>query len=194
MSLHPGPGMVDSDSDAARQDPVQATPGPARGVVPELVGEILESLPVAVLVIDAGQRIREVNREACRLFGFRREQLLDAPLERLLPERVRGAHAGWVREFLRQAEPRAMGGNRDLLAQRADGSVVPVEIALNPIRGAGELFVIAAVLDLTARKALEQRVLADKAELEQQVRERTAELERLTREDPLTGLATRREF
>jgi diguanylate cyclase (GGDEF)-like protein/PAS domain S-box-containing protein len=163
-------------------------------VLPDMVREILESLPVAVLVIDEGQRIREFNLEASRLLGYRREQLLDAPLDWLLPEAVRGSHAQWVRAFVEQPVPRAMGSNRDLLARRADGSLVPVEIALKPIRRGKELFVIATILDISARKALEQRALADKADLERQVRERTAELERLSREDPLTGLANRREF
>jgi diguanylate cyclase (GGDEF)-like protein/PAS domain S-box-containing protein len=167
---------------------------PAGGVLPDMVSEILESLPVAVLVVDEAQRIRESNLEARRLFGYEREQLLGAPLELLLPDRVRASHAGWVRRFLAAPSPRAMGANRDLLARRADGSQVPVEIALKPIRRGAQTFVVATILDITARKELEHRVLADKAELERQVRERTAELERLSREDPLTGLANRREF
>jgi diguanylate cyclase (GGDEF)-like protein/PAS domain S-box-containing protein len=166
----------------------------AGGVLPGMVSEILESLPVAVLVVDQRQRIREFNLEASHLFGYRREQLLGAPMDLLLPEAVRVAHAEWVRRFAERPEPRAMGGNRDLLARRADGSLFPVEIALKPIRRDTELFVIATVLDISARKALERRVLADKAELKRQVRDRTAELERLSREDPLTGLANRREF
>jgi PAS domain S-box-containing protein len=169
-----------------------ATPAAPGGVLPVLVSEILEALPVAVLVVDQNQRIREFNLEASRLFGYRRQQLLGAPLEWLLPESVRPSHAQWVRHYAEQPEPRSMGSNRDLLARRADGVLVPVEIALKPIRSGDELFIIAAVLDISARKALEERVLADKAELERQVRERTAELERLPREDPLTGRATRR--
>jgi diguanylate cyclase (GGDEF)-like protein/PAS domain S-box-containing protein len=194
---------------------MSATDGAAPGVLPVLVSEILEALPVAVLVIDSRQRIREFNPEASRLFGHARADLLGAPLERLVPERVRDAHAGWVREFTEHPTSRAMGLQRELLARHADGRLIPVEIALNPVRAGGELFVVAAVLDISARRALEQRILADKAELERQVHERTAELERsnleqremldrleaaraqlekLSREDALTGIANRREF
>jgi diguanylate cyclase (GGDEF)-like protein/PAS domain S-box-containing protein len=199
---------------ASPATPSSVSRAPGRGL-PSLVDEILEALPVAVLVVDAQQRVRQINLEAERLFGYRREELLGGPLDRLIPEAVRAAHAGWAGDFMDAPSARAMGVHRDLLAQRADKRLFPVEIALKPIRTDDGLFVIAAVLDLTARKALERRVLADKLELEQQVRERTAELERsireqravvqcletaraelerLTREDPLTGLANRREF
>jgi diguanylate cyclase (GGDEF)-like protein len=75
--------------------------------------------------------------------------------------------------------------------------------------------VIAAIVDISARKALEDQARETNAELERRVKERTAELERsnrdkqgmldclerarlelerLSRQDSLTGLANRREF
>jgi diguanylate cyclase (GGDEF)-like protein len=101
-----------------------------------------------------------------------------------------------------------MGANLDLTAQRSDGSLVPVEVALKPIEGADGPMVICTVVDISARKALERQGREANAELERRVLERTAQLERsnldleraradlerLSREDPLTGLANRREF
>jgi len=183
--------------------------------LPMLASEILESLPVAILVVDAGQRICWINLEAERLFGYRREDLLGRTLEPLLPESLHAHHTGWMQGFMLDPSARAMGANRDLMAKKSDGTQFPVEIALNPIRTDASLYVAVTVVDLSARKALERRVLADQAELERLVRQRTAELERsiseqraivhrleatqtslerLTREDPLTGLANRRDF
>lgn len=180
-----------------------------------LVGDIFESLPVAVLVVDAERRIVMANRELEALLGFRRRELLGQALEILLPEAVRAAHAVHHRSYLDAPVARRMGENRDLLARRADGSTIPVEIALKPMSGADGPVVIAAILDLSARKALEKQSREANAELERRVRERTAELERsnrdklqmlealeraradmelLSRLDSLTGLANRREF
>jgi diguanylate cyclase (GGDEF)-like protein/PAS domain S-box-containing protein len=183
--------------------------------LPGLVDEILEALPVAVIVVDDHQRIRQVNQAAELLLGYRRAELPGQPVEVLVPEAFRAEHRVRHRDYLAAPVARRMGANRELLARRADGGLLPVEVALQPIRTSDGLFVIAVVLDISARKALEARNRADRTELERQVRIRTAELEsglreqletlrhleaarneleRLTREDPLTGLANRREF
>src|SRR5690242_8428058 len=100
--------MGDIDSGLAVGDS-RVRQDPASGVLPGMVAQILEYLPVAVLVVDASQRIRELNLEAGRLLGYSRGELLGASLERLLPAQVRQAHAGWVREFCAAPGPRAMG-------------------------------------------------------------------------------------
>jgi len=48
-----------------------------------------------------------------------------------------------------------MGAGRDLFGRRKDGSEFPVEVGLNPIRTAQGLFVLASVIDITARKQAE---------------------------------------
>lgn len=108
-----------------------------------------------------------------------------------------------------------MGARRDLVVRRADGHMLPVEIALKPVPTTSTTMILVAIVDVSSRKALEQQVLEANAELELRVSERTAELqrsncekeaaleclkhtqselERLCRKDPLTGLANRREF
>jgi len=170
-------------------------------VLPSLVAEVLEALPVAVVVVDAGGRIAQMNREAERMLGHRRRDLLGRHINVLLPDRICAQHEDWRRAYMSAPEPRQMGANRDLSCLRADGSLLPVEIGLKPIHTDSGDFVVAAILDISARKELERRTQADKAELERLVQERTAgleraraELERLSREDALTGLANRREF
>src|SRR5207247_1819241 len=57
--------------------------------------------------------------------------------------------------FLSQPSSRAMGAGRDLFGRRKDGSEFPVEVGLNPIRTTEGLFVLASVIDITARKQAE---------------------------------------
>lgn len=183
--------------------------------VPALLGEVLEALPVAVIVTDTQRNVVLVNGEAESLLGYPRDALLGRPVDVLVPDDVRQTHIANQKAYLDAPVSRRMGVNRDLMARRADGSLVPVEIALKPIASARGPLVIEAIVDLSARKALEQHVREANVELERLVRERTAalersdrektamlerleqaraELEKLSRKDPLTGLANRREF
>ena len=54
--------------------------------------QLLEALPDAVFVVAADGRIVFVNAQAVSLFGYAREELEGQPIERLVPEAVRGVH------------------------------------------------------------------------------------------------------
>jgi len=54
--------------------------------------EILEFAPEAMVVIDRAGRIRLVNAQTERIFGYQRHELIDKPMDILLPERYRARH------------------------------------------------------------------------------------------------------
>ena len=54
--------------------------------------ELLEAAPDAIVEVDREGRIVLLNRATEELFGYPREDLLSAPIERLLPEALRGTH------------------------------------------------------------------------------------------------------
>jgi diguanylate cyclase (GGDEF)-like protein/PAS domain S-box-containing protein len=141
-------------------------------------------------VVDSRGAIRLVNQETERLFGYRREELLDRPIELLVPSELEGGHAQHRDQFLAKPEPRPMGKRRDLGARRRDGSVFPAEVGLSPVRTAAGLFVVGAIIDLTARRQAE-RLLAEQSDL---LSHQNAKLAELAVTDGLTGLRNRRAF
>jgi PAS domain S-box-containing protein len=119
---------------------------------------LVEAAPVAMIAVDGGGRVVLVNAHAERLFGYPREELLGGPLERLVPDRSRGMHAGLRMSYFDAPATRVMGAGRDLFGLRKDGTEVPIEIGLNPITTPRGDFVLAAIIDITERKRSEEHL------------------------------------
>lgn len=117
---------------------------------------IVEAAPNAMVMIDSAGDIVLVNAQAERIFGYSRVELLGESVEVLVPDRFRGAHPAMRVAFFSEPRARPMGVGRDLFARRKDGSEFPVEIGLNPIATAEGMMVLAAIVDITERKAAEQ--------------------------------------
>ncbi|WP_375741548.1 response regulator [Pseudomonas boanensis] len=124
---------------------------------------VVEASPNAILLVDARGRIEMVNRQVEQLFGYSRDELLGETVERLLPESFRAAHVGLRKGYQQKPEQRRMGSNRELHGQHRDGQLIPLEVGLSPIQSGGELLVQAVIIDISERKAAEQR-LRDQAE------------------------------
>lgn len=132
---------------------------------------LVEAAPSAMIMVDRVGNIKLINRRSEELFGFTRDELIGRSVETLVPLPLRVKHAGFVRSFFGDPQARAMGAGRDLFGRRKDGTVVPVEIGLNPVETSNGLCTLASILDITERKQAEERlrrtisdlVLADRA-------------------------------
>ncbi|HEX7670055.1 MAG TPA: PAS domain S-box protein [Polyangiaceae bacterium] len=143
----------------------------------------LEAAPTGMLMMDRKGAILLLNSHIERLFGYSREELLGREVDVLVPARFRASHPEFRRDFFAAPRARPMGRGRDLYGLRKDGTEVPIEIGLNPIRTADGDFVLCSVIDITERtlasrerEELLSQLRGFNAVLEERVRERTAEL------------------
>jgi two-component system, sensor histidine kinase len=124
------------------------------------VRSVLDSSPDAVVVIDSTGRILFANRQVDTLLGYGPDEVCGQTIEFLMPERFRTSHAGHRTRFMSEKRVRSMGGGLELFARRKDGSEVPVEISLTPIREANHVVVVAAMRDVTDRKRVQLELIA----------------------------------
>jgi PAS domain S-box-containing protein len=124
----------------------------------EMIRGILRAAPDAMLIVDARGRIVMANDMTQKQFGYTPTELVGAPVEILAPAAVREKHVALRERFTTAPSARFMGDGRELLAQRRDGTTIPVEIALSPVRLRGGSFTVAAVRDITLRRETEQRL------------------------------------
>jgi PAS domain S-box-containing protein len=123
----------------------------------ERIRQVVESAPCAMVMIGASGLIEMVNTQTERVFGYTRDELLGKSIEMLVPERFRRDHPSLRSSFFATPVSRPMGAGRDLYGLRKDGSEFPVEIGLNPIETDDGSMVLSAIVDISARKRLEER-------------------------------------
>ncbi len=117
----------------------------------------IDAAPSGILMTDADGHIVLVNRQIESMFGYSREELLGRAVEMLVPHDSRASHPGHRRAFLEHPSVRSMGVGRDLHGLRKDGTKVPLEIGLTPVASDGGMYVLAAIVDISARKRAEER-------------------------------------
>jgi len=122
--------------------------------------QLLEGAPDATIIADTDGTIQTVNDQTLRVFGYTREELTGASIDRLVPEARRAGHARRRAVYASQPSTRPMGVERELTARRKDGSEIPVSITLSPVHTDDGLLVIAAVRDITERYAEQTRLQA----------------------------------
>lgn len=154
----------------------------AGGPTTEIYQLALHAAPAGIMVVDDRGDIQFANQTLADMFGHRLEELLGKPVEILLPEQHVAAHRRHLENYARRPELRPMGAGRDLEGVSKDGRRFPVEIGLRPARTDSGRIVVATVIDITKRKAIEERLRKHEERLEELVAERTRELREAQRE------------
>lgn len=125
---------------------------------------ILSIAADAIISIDERQRIVHFNQGAEQIFGYDAAEAIGMPLDFLLPERLRGAHAMYVTQFGRSAETsRRMGERREIYGQRKNGEEFPAEASISKLDTPERRLYTVVLRDITDRKRIEesQRFLAN---------------------------------
>jgi PAS domain S-box-containing protein len=142
---------------------------------------LLDAAPDAMVLVDRDGRILLVNSQAEGLFGYAPHALQGLPVEALVPGRFRGGHPKHRADYSAEPRRRSMGESQELSALKRDGSEFPAEISLSPLEIEGRRVTIAAIRDVTERRAVGERLRRQNEELEVQYR-RAQEANRLKSE------------
>jgi PAS domain S-box-containing protein len=119
---------------------------------------LLDAIPDAIVAVDQGGKILQVNSQTQELFGYEAGELLGNSIEMLVPERYRPRHRDHRADFAAYPKTRRMGAGLDLFGRRRDGSEFPVEISLSPVETEHGILVLSAIRDISDRKAIEEEL------------------------------------
>jgi PAS domain S-box-containing protein len=108
----------------------------------------------AIIAIDDAQRITIFNAGAEKIFGYTEAEIVDAPLETLIPERFRSIHHQHVDRFaVGQDVARRMGERGSaIVGRRKNGEEFPADAAISKLDIGGKRILTVALRDVTEQQ------------------------------------------
>lgn len=103
---------------------------------------------MGIVVINSTGSIQSINPFALKLFGYSGDEIIDMPIEALVPQRYHLRHVDHRKNYIRRPGNWPMGVGMDLFAVKKDGTEFPVEISLGNYQNNGEQNVIAFISDI----------------------------------------------
>ncbi|NQY88750.1 MAG: diguanylate cyclase [Colwellia sp.] len=130
-----------------------------------------------IITIDENQNVKLFNEAAQSMFGYSEIEIIGQPLTKLLPEKYRSKHHGYVDGFKRsQVDSRPMQTRAAVQGLRKDGSEFSIEVTISKIRIADNVEYTAVIRDISEKNQLLKELILS------------------SRIDPLTKLYNRRYF
>ncbi len=143
--------------------------------------ELIDTAPDAILQVNSRGVIVIANRTAELTFGYSHDELIGMPVDSLVPEAARSKHSAHRKGFETAGVSRPMGLGLDLSGRRKDGTELPVEISLSPIRTEDGVSTTAVIRDVTERKRADQQIHSLQQSYLAELETRHKESERLNR-------------
>jgi len=122
---------------------------------------IVDNLVDGLVLINEQGIVQSFNPAAEHIFGYRADEVIGHNINMLMPEPYHSQHDGYLQHYRDTGEHKVIGQRQEVVARRKDGSVFPIDLAVNEMRVGNKRQFIGTVRDITERKAGES-MLAEK--------------------------------
>ncbi|MDP1747058.1 MAG: PAS domain S-box protein [Bacteroidota bacterium] len=127
--------------------------------------KLLETAPDAMVIVDSKGKIKLINLQTEKLFGYTKDELLGKEVELLIPSHHIKGHRSHSEHFFAHPQTRTMGVGLNLRGKHKNGTEIPVEISLSPLKTADGIWVSAAIRDISERKKAEEKLIKNEKQL-----------------------------
>jgi len=119
------------------------------------LSSIIATAPDAIITIDGRGTIQSFSIAAEKMFGYEAGEVIGRNIKMLMPNPYRDRHDGFLARYRRTGEKRIIGTGREVEAQKKDGSVFPMELAVGEVKVGGTRIFTGFIRDLSARARME---------------------------------------
>ena len=119
---------------------------------------IFDEAVFAIITINCDGVVEDVNAAALRMFGHSREDVVGQNVAMLMPEPYRGAHDGFIANYLATGHRKIIGIGREIVGLRRDGKTFPMHLSVSEVRLPDRTLFTGIIEDISARVEAEQRV------------------------------------
>ncbi|MCW1428972.1 sensor histidine kinase [Novosphingobium sp. JCM 18896] len=119
---------------------------------------LLETVPDAMIVIDARGTILSFSAAAERMFGYAEDEVLGENVSMLMPSPDRERHDGYIGHYLGTGERKIIGIGRVTTARHRNGGTFPIDLHIGEATVDNERVFTGFIRDLTERQETELRL------------------------------------
>jgi PAS domain S-box-containing protein len=118
----------------------------------ERLRSIFDNALSSMITIDERGKVDTFNVAAERLFGYSREEVIGKNVKMLMPHSFASEHDEYLSAYRQTGHKKVIGIGREVVAQRKDGSTVPVHLSIGEMRLDGKKFFIGTLQDISKQK------------------------------------------
>ncbi|MCB8941193.1 MAG: PAS domain S-box protein [Ardenticatenaceae bacterium] len=137
---------------------------------------LLESAPDALVIVNEAGKIVIANDQTDKLFEYLHEQLINQPIEILMPDRFWQNHSEFRATFFAKPHARPMGTGLELYGRCQNGREFPIEVSLNILETPEGKYALATIRNVTEQKLAAETLRQFNAKLEERANQMTIEL------------------
>ncbi|HEY7673254.1 MAG TPA: PAS domain S-box protein [Gammaproteobacteria bacterium] len=126
---------------------------------------LLDAAVDAIVMIDESGAIVSFNNAAETMFGYSAAEVLGQPIQVLMPEPYRSAHASYLENYRATGQKKVIGTGREAAAIHSSGRVFPVWLSVGEARSGTTRGFVGIIRDLSEQRALEEERRALEARL-----------------------------
>lgn len=117
---------------------------------------VFQSAADAIILADEAAKIVGWNKGAEHIFGYSEDEILNSPLQILMPESYREAHRAGFERFRVIGRSQVIGKTVELEGLRKDGTVFPLELSLASWRSGAATMFTGIIRDISERKRADE--------------------------------------
>lgn len=117
---------------------------------------IIDTAADGIITINDRGIIQTFNPAAEHIFGYDADSVVGKNIRMLMPSPYQEEHDSYLARYLETGKSSIIGIGREVVGQRRDGSVFPMDITVSAVRVGGEQLFTGIVRDITERKRAQE--------------------------------------